>query len=338
MSRMDRGRAPLCIGPIVLKNPILLAPMSGITDLPFRLLVQRLGAGLVTSEMVASEQLVKQRPDFIRRADGGDLSPFVIQLAGRHARWMAEGARMAADLGADVVDINMGCPAKQVTRGLSGSALMRDEDHALALIDAVVGAVEVPVTLKMRMGWDHDSLNAPRLASRAEEAGVRMITVHGRTRCQFFTGKADWAFVARVKAAVSIPVIVNGDAKSCRDIPRMLEASNADGVMIGRGACGKPWFPGQAAALLETGRDPGPPDLGTQRMLAQQHYESVLCHHGTEHGVRIARKHLGWYVDTAIEDADDRRAWRRTLCRESDPLRVKAGLAALYDRQMEATA
>ena len=338
MTLAFRTSTPLGVGSVTLPNRVLLAPMSGITDLPFRRLAQRLGAGLVVTEMIASEQLVQQRPDILRRAKGGELSPFVVQLAGRQAKWMAEGARIAADLGAHIIDINMGCPAKQVTRGLSGSALMRDIDHALELIEAVVGAVPVPVTLKMRMGWDHGSLNAPELARRAEEAGVQMVSVHGRTRCQFFKGRADWTFIARVKAAVSIPVIANGDAKSIEDVPRMLAASGADGVMIGRGACGRPWLPGRAAMLLESGRDPGSPSLAEQKALALEHYEDTLSHYGRELGVRTARKHLGWYVETAARSPHDVKPWRQRLCREGDPERVKDGLAAFFDRQLEAAA
>lgn len=333
-----QASGPLAIGPVTLPNRVLLAPMSGITDLPFRRLAQRLGAGLVVTEMVASKQLVEQRPDIMRRARGRELSPFVVQLAGRQAKWMSEGARIAADLGADIIDINMGCPAKQVTRGQSGSALMRDVDHALGLIEAVVDAVRVPVTLKMRMGWDHDSLNAPELARRAEEAGVQMITVHGRTRCQFFKGRADWKFIARVKAAVSVPVIANGDAKSIDDVPRMLTASGADGVMIGRGACGKPWLPGRAAAALESGRDPGPPSLLERKELALAHYEAAISHYGRDLGVRTARKHLGWYVETTAQQPRDVKAWRQRLCRETDPAQAKAQLATFFDRQLEAEA
>jgi len=319
----------------MLRNAVLLAPMSGVTDLPFRRLAYRLGAGLVVTEMVASEDLVKGRPDVLRRAEGHDLSPYVVQLSGREARWMAHGAQMAADHGADIIDINMGCPAKQVTRGQSGSALMRDLNHAVELIEAAVGAVSVPVTLKMRMGWDHQSLNAPELAGRAEGAGVQMITVHGRTRCQFFKGQADWDFIASVKAAVSVPVIANGDLNDLSDLPGMLRASNADGVMIGRGAYGKPWFPGQAAAFLATGEDPGAPPLARQREIALQHYELTLAHYGLEHGVRTARKHLGWYVAGTIDSPSEQRQWRRQLCQQSDPNRVRKDLANMFDQQME---
>lgn len=332
------GNPGLCIGAVELPAPVVLAPMSGVTDLPFRRLAQRLGAGMVVTEMIASRDLANRKPDVMLRARGETLSPFVVQLAGREARWMGEGARIAADLGADIIDINMGCPAKQVTRGLSGSALMRDEDHALELVDAVVGAAMVPVTLKMRMGWDHDNLNAPSLAARAESAGVKMITVHGRTRSQFFKGRADWSFIAKVADAVSVPVIANGDARTIRDIPEMLSVSGADGVMIGRGAYGRPWFPGQAAALLDTGRDPGEPSLDGQKHLAVEHYEDMLSHYGTALGVRIARKHLGWYVEHASQRKQDIKPWRARLCQDDNPKSVKAALSTFYDVQLEAAA
>ncbi len=250
------------IGPIKTRNRVFLAPLSGVTDEPFRAVAHAHGAGLVVSEMVASEELVRARPDMVRRARGADkLKPFVIQLAGREARWMTEGAMVAQDLGADIIDINMGCPARQVTGGLSGSALMRDLDHALTLIDATVQAARVPVTLKMRLGWDASSMNAPELARRAEDAGVQMITVHGRTRCQFYGGKADWRAIRAVKEAISIPLIANGDGTSAADARAMLAQSQADGVMIGRGAYGRPWWPGVIANQLDAGSGIEEPSL-----------------------------------------------------------------------------
>ena len=326
------------VGPFVVSNPVLLAPMSGVSDLPFRNIAHAAGASLVVSEMVASEPLVRQRRDMLRKAARPRHSPFVIQLVGREAVYMAEGARIAEALGADIVDINMGCPAREVTGGLSGSALMRDLDHALSLIEATVAAVTVPVTLKMRMGWDHSTLNAPDLARRAEAAGIQMITVHGRTRCQFFKGKADWAFVRQVKEAVRIPVIVNGDIETLADVTASLAASGADGAMIGRGSYGQPWIIGRAARYLATGKDPGDPTLAARAEIVRGHFEAMLTHYGRELGLRNMRKHFASYVLRLLGDGLAAKAWRRRLCETDHPLTVQQALDQLFDQLQLAAA
>jgi nifR3 family TIM-barrel protein len=288
---------------VTAPNRVILAPMSGITDAPFRRLTERLGAGLVVSEMTACAGLVRGEREAAVRSEGRGVGIHVVQLAGCEAHWIAEGARIAEAQGADIVDINMGCPSKQVTNGAAGSALMRDLDHALTLIDAVIGAVKIPVTLKMRLGWDADTINAPALARRAEAAGVAMITVHGRTRCQFYTGSADWPAIRAVKQAVNVPVVVNGDVRTFDDAVRALELSGADAVMIGRGAQGRPWFPGQVARFLASGVREGAPDLAQQFAYITALYDELIEHHGVRIGRRHARKHLGWALDCAAETA-----------------------------------
>ena len=293
-------RSDLQIGTMTLSPPVLLAPMAGITDLPWRRLVASFGAGLVVSEMVASQEVVQAKPLARARADlGFDQAATSVQLAGRDAHWMAEAARYVAGQGARVIDINMGCPAKRVTTGACGSALMKDLGHALRLIEAVVGAVDVPVTLKTRLGWDDTCLNAPQLAQMAEAAGVRMITIHGRTRNQFYKGQADWAAIARVKQAVRIPVIANGDITDTATARTALTLSGADGVMIGRGAQGAPWRLAQIAHDLYGTPAPQIPQGADLVQMIATHYDAMLGFYGIDLGLRVARKHLGWYLDQA---------------------------------------
>lgn len=326
---------PLSIGPVSMPNRVILAPMSGITDAPFRRLAERLGAGLVVSEMTACAGLAQGEREARSRSEGRGVAICVVQLAGCEPYWMAEGARIAEAQGAQIIDINMGCPSKQVTNGASGSALMRDLDHALSLIEATVGNVDVPVTLKMRLGWDTANINAPELARRAQDSGVRMITVHGRTRCQFFDGGADWAAVRAVKQVVTIPVVVNGDIRSFDDATRALVASGADAVMVGRAAQGRPWLPGQVARYLATGKRDEPPPLSEQFALIAALYDEMLDHHGLRIGRRHARKHLAWALDYAATSAgapDDRlRHHRALVLTAEEPKQARRLLAEAYD-------
>ncbi len=288
---------PIHIGSLLIGQPVLLAPMSGVTDLPFRTQVRKFGCGLVYSEMIASGQMVRAHTETLRMSSNcADEGEMAVQLAGCDPVVMAEAAKMNEARGAALIDINMGCPAKKVVGGMAGSALMRDEDNALRIIEAVVQAVKIPVTLKMRMGWDHDNLNAPSIARKAEAAGIQLITVHGRTRQQLYTGNADWAFIANVKQALRIPVIANGDVVSVDDAATILRVSGADGVMIGRGAFGRPWFPAQIQEFLATGRRVADPTATDKSEIVSAHYDALLSHYGVYKGMRIARKHLAWYV------------------------------------------
>ncbi len=326
---------PIGIGKHRLASRAFLAPMAGITDLPMRRMAMRFGAGLAVSEMIASDWLASGNPSALLRAEGEGVGLHVVQLAGCEAHWLAEGARIAEGAGADIIDINMGCPAKSVTSGQAGAALLRDVDEAERLIRAVVGAVKVPVTLKMRLGWDGNSIVAPELARRAEIAGVAMITVHGRTRAQFYNGEADWAAIAKVKSEISVPLVANGDLTTYEDAAEMRSLAQADAVMIGRGARGRAWFPGHVGRYLESGETPANPSLEVQREVLLELYEGWLSHYGAARGVREARKHIGWTLEVAARTAGrssaEAKFWRSKLLAESDPARVKTGIAEAFD-------